>query len=258
MSTGRTRIVLSNWKMNKTVNQSLEYLTNLMSATHNKSGQMDIILCVPFSVIKIMSDKMNGPSLISLSGQDVHWEEWGAYTGEISPPMLADLGAKFCMIGHSERRKYFDESDEIVNKKALALIKSGVKPIVCIGETLEERRLGLTINILEKQLRVCFNGLSSSDLEKTVILYEPRWAIGTGHVANADQVAEAHQYIRKELQRLFSAQSAEKTRIIYGGSVTLDNIADISKIKDVDGAGVGGASLDFPNFLRIINAVTNV
>ena len=253
----RIPIVLSNWKMNKTVNQSMDYLADLMQAINNIPATMDIILCVPFSVIKSMTDKINGPNLISISGQNVHWEEWGAYTGEISPPMLADLGAKFCMIGHSERRKYFDETDEIVNKKALALMNSGVKPIICIGETLEERKQGLTINILEKQLRVCFNGLSSSDLEKTVILYEPRWAIGTGQVANYDQIAEAHQYIRKGLQRLFSTQSAEKTRIIYGGSVTLDNIADISQIKDVDGAGVGGASLDLSNFLRIINAASD-
>jgi triosephosphate isomerase len=254
MLTKRVPIVLSNWKMNKTINQSLDYLTNLMEAVGKNGSHLEIILCVPFSVIKSMVDRLNAPNLISISGQNVHWEEWGAYTGEISPPMLADLGAKYCMIGHSERRKYFDETDKTVNKKALALMNSGVTPIVCIGETLEERKLELTINILEKQLRVCFNGLSSTDLEKTVILYEPRWAIGTGHVANSDQIAEAHQYIRKELERLFSVQSAEKTRILYGGSVTLDNISDISKIKDVDGAGIGGASLDLTNFLRIINA----
>ena len=253
----RIPIVLSNWKMNKTVKQSMDYLADLMRAIDNKSSSMDVILCVPFGVIKSMADKINSPNLVSISGQNVHWKEWGAYTGEISPPMLADLGAKYCMIGHSERRKYFDETDEIVNKKARGLINSGLNPIVCIGETLEERKMGLTINVLEKQLSVCFNGLSSSDLEKTVILYEPRWAIGTGQVANYDQIAEAHQYIRKELQRLFSTQSAEKTRIIYGGSVTLDNIADISRIKDVDGAGVGGASLDFSNFLKIINAVSD-
>jgi triosephosphate isomerase len=253
----RTPIVLSNWKMNKTVDQSLDYLANFMRATDSKSSRMEIILCVPFSVIKIMADKINRPSLISISGQDVHWEQWGAFTGEISSPMLADVGAKFCMIGHSERRKYFGETDEIVNKKALALLKSGVGPIVCIGETLEERQLGLTTNILEKQLRVSFNRFSSSDLEKTVILYEPRWAIGTGNFADSDQIAEAHHYIRRELGRLFSTQSADRTRIIYGGSVTPDNIAAISKIEDVDGAGVGGASLDLTNFLRIVNAVSN-
>ena len=218
---------------------------------------MEIILCVPFSVIKSMADRIDGPGLISISGQDVYWEDWGAYTGEISPPMLADLSAKFCMIGHSERRKYFDETDETVNKKALALLKSGVKPIVCIGETLEERQLGLTNNILEKQLKVCFNRLSSPDLEKTVILYEPRWAIGTGNVADSDQIAQAHLFIRKGLGRLFSARSAGRTRIIYGGSVTPDNIGVISKIADVDGVGVGGASLDLANFLKIVNAVGN-
>lgn len=257
MMTGRTRIVLSNWKMNKTVNQSLEYLTNLMSATCDENNRKEIILCVPISVIKILSDKINSTSLISLSGQDVHWEEWGAYTGEISPPMLADLGAKFCMIGHSERRKYFGETDELVNKKALALLKSSIKPIVCIGETLEERQLELTINILERQLRVCFNRFSSSDLEKTVILYEPRWAIGSGRVANAGQIAQAHNYIREELGRLFSSQAAGRTRIIYGGSVTPDKIATISGIENVDGVGVGGASLDLSNFLSIVNAVQN-
>lgn len=255
MLAARIPIVLSNWKMNKTVDQSLDYLANLMRATGNSSGRMDIILCVPFSVIKIMADLAKAPSLISISGQNVHSEEWGAYTGEISPPMLADSGAKFCMIGHSERRKYFEETDELVNKKALVLLKSGIRPIVCIGETLEERKLGLTINTLEKQLRVCFNCLSSSDLEKAVILYEPRWAIGTGHFANSEQIAEAHQYIRKELEQLFSTQSAGQTRIIYGGSVTPDNVAEISKIEDVDGVGVGGASLDLANFLQIVNAV---
>ena len=253
----RIPIVLSNWKMNKTVNQSLDYLANLVGAIDPKSSRMDIILCVPFSVIKILADKINGPSLITISGQDVHWEQWGAYTGEISAPMLADLGAKFCMIGHSERRKYFGETDEIVNQKALALLKSGVGPIVCIGETLEERQLGLTTNILEKQLRICFNRFSASDLEKTVILYEPRWAIGTGKFADSDQIAQAHHYIRSELERLFSAQSAGRTRIIYGGSVTPDNIAAIWKIEDVDGVGVGGASLDLSNFLQIVNAVSN-
>jgi triosephosphate isomerase len=165
--------------------------------------------------------------------------------------MLADLGAKFCMIGHSEKRKYFDETDEMVNKKALALLKSGIRPIVCIGETLEERQQGLTINTLEKQLRVCFNRLSSSDLDRTVILYEHRWAIGSGSVANTDQKAEAHHYIRKELEQLFSTQSAGRTRILYGGSVTPDNVAEISKIENVDGVGMGGASLDLANFLRI-------
>ena len=251
----RIPIVLSNWKMNKTVDQSLDYLANLMGATGHKSSRMDIILCVPFSVIKIMADEIKGPGLISIAGQDVHWEPWGAYTGEISAPMLADSGAKFCMIGHSERRKYFGETDEIVNHKALALLKSRVKPIVCIGETLEERQLGLTTNILEKQLRVSFNRFSASDLEKTVILYEPRWAIGTGKFADSDQIAEAHSYIRTELGRLFSADSADRTRIIYGGSVTPDNVATILKIADVDGVGVGGASLDLANFLQIVNAV---
>ncbi|UCF93368.1 MAG: triose-phosphate isomerase [Desulfobacterales bacterium] len=251
----RTPIVLSNWKMNKTVNQSLDYLANLMRETGSQGRRMEIILCVPFSLIKIMADKLDGPSLIAVSGQNVHWEDWGAYTGEISAPMLADLGAQFCMIGHSERRKYFAETDEMVNRKALALLKSGVRPIVCIGETREERQLELTINILEKQLRVCFNRFSASDLEQTVILYEPRWAIGTGNVANSDQIAEAHHYIRQELQRLFSPPSADRTRIIYGGSVTPDNIAAISKIEDVDGVGVGGASLDLPNFLKIVNAI---
>jgi triosephosphate isomerase len=247
----RIPIVLGNWKMNKTVNQSLSYLADLMRAIGNKSSRMDIILCVPFSLIKIMADRIKAPSWISISGQNVHWKEWGSYTGEISPPMLADLGAKFCMIGHSERRKYFDETDEMVNKKALALLKSGIRPIVCIGETLEERQQGLTINTLEKQLRVCFNRLSSSDLDRTVILYEPRWAIGSGNVANTDQKAEAHHYIRKELEQLFSTQSAGRTRILYGGSVTPDNVAEISKIENVDGVGMGGASLDLANFLRI-------
>jgi triosephosphate isomerase (TIM) len=258
MSSKRTPIVLSNWKMNKTVAQSLDYLESLMQGTAGKSGRMEIILCVPFSVIKSMADKLNGPGMIALAGQDVHWEPWGAYTGEISAPMLSDAGARFCMIGHSERRKYFDETDEQVNQKARALLQAGVKPIVCIGETLEERRLRLTVNILERQLRVCFDGFSASDLTQTVILYEPRWAIGTGQFADADQIAEAHHYIRIELGRLFSADSADRTRILYGGSVTPENASAILKITDVDGVGVGGASLDPANFLQVVNAISGV
>ena len=254
----RTPIVLSNWKMNKTVAQSLDYLTNLMPAAAGKSGRLEIILCAPFSVIKPMADKLDGPEMIGLAGQDVHWEPWGAYTGEISAPMLADAGARLCMIGHSERRKYFDETDAQVNQKARALLQAGVQPIVCIGETLEERRLGLTVNILERQLRVCFDGFSAADLEQTVILYEPRWAIGTGKFAESAQIEEAHHYIRVELGRLFSAGSADRIRIIYGGSVTPDNAAAILTIADVDGVGVGGASLDLTSFLQIVNAIAGV
>jgi triosephosphate isomerase len=216
---------------------------------------MEIILCVPFSVIKPMADKLSGPGMIALAGQDVHWEPWGAYTGEISAPMLSDAGARFCMIGHSERRKYFDETDEQVNQKARALLQAGMKPVVCIGETLGERRLGLTVNILERQLRVCFDGFSASDLAQSVILYEPRWAIGTGQFAEADQIAEAHHYIRVELGRLFSADAADRIRIVYGGSVTPDNAAAILEIADVDGLGVGGASLDPVEFLQVVNAI---
>lgn len=255
MTIERKPIVLSNWKMNKTVKESMEYVTDLMQATAKKEIDIEIILCVPFSVIKIMADRLDGPNLISLSGQNVHWEQWGAYTGEISAAMLADLGANYCMIGHSERRKYFDETDDMVNKKTLALLKANIKPIVCIGETLEERQLGLTVNVLERQLRVCFGRLSSSDIEKTIILYEPRWAIGTGQIANSDQIAEAHHNIRKELERLYSTQSANQTRIIYGGSVRPDNAMTILKIEDVDGVGVGGASLNLASFLQVVNNV---
>ncbi len=255
---GRIPVVLSNWKMNKTVLQSVDYLENLMRKTGDRSGQLEIVLCVPHSVIKTMVDRIDRPSPISISGQDVYWEEWGPYTGEISSPMLADIGAKYCMIGHSERRKYFDETDETVNKKALSLMKSGVNPIICIGETLRERKLELTINVLERQLRVCLNHVSPSDLEKACILYEPRWAIGTGAVANKDQIAEAHQYIRKELERLFSKRSALRTRIIYGGSVTPRNVQAIFGIEDVDGVGIGGASLDLDSFLQIVDATSNV
>jgi triosephosphate isomerase (TIM) len=255
MTIERKPIVLSNWKMNKTVKESMAFLTDLMQATAKKESDIEIILCVPFSVIKIMADRLDGPNLISLSGQNVHWEQWGAYTGEISAAMLADLGANYCMIGHSERRKYFHETDDMVNKKTLALLKANIKPIVCIGETLEERQLGLTLNVLERQLRVCFGRLSSSDIEKTIILYEPRWAIGTGQIANSDQIAEAHHYIRKELERLYSIQSANRTRIIYGGSVKPDNTKTILKIEDVDGVGVGGASLNLASFLQVVNNV---
>jgi len=164
---------------------------------------------------------------------------------------LADAGARYCMIGHSERRKYFSETDEVVNRKARALLRAGIAPIVCIGETIDEREKGLTLNKLEKQIVMCFDGFSSQEMRKTVVLYEPIWAIGTGKIGTAEQAEEAHQFIRQMLEKLFSKETALMTRIVYGGSVKLGNVSTMLSVKDIDGVGMGSDSLDVHNFLRI-------
>jgi triosephosphate isomerase len=248
----RERFALSNWKMNKSLSEARQYVQILREAEYNRQLPVPIILCVPFTWIRSVAEAAAGSSLIGAGGQDVFWEERGAFTGEISAVMLADAGAKYCMIGHSERRKYFHETDEQVNKRARALLKAGIRPVVCIGETIEERTRRLTLNKLEMQVAVCFENFSHQDMEMTMILYEPLWAIGTGRVATPQQAAEAHDYIRKKISEVFSQASAERVSILYGGSVNLENVSAILECDNVDGVGISGASLDPGNFLKIL------
>ena len=244
-------VILANWKMHKTLSDGVEYVRHICRRFERSTDPIEIILCVPFTMLAALSREVKGAS-ISMGAQDVHDQDWGAFTGEVSAPMLADMGAKYCMVGHSERRKYFSETDEVVNAKAHALHRAGIAPIVCIGENIDERKRGLTLNKLERQAVICFDGFSPQEMGRTVILYEPIWAIGTGNIATAEQAEEAHEFIRHMLERLFSKETVSTTRIVYGGSVKHGNVSDMLKVKDIDGVGAGSDSLDVGNFIEIV------
>jgi len=243
-------IVLANWKMHKTRTQSIDYAKTLDREFQKLPNAIEIILCVPFTVLATLSTALKG-SMIAMGAQNVHDQDWGPYTGEISASMLADVGCRYCMIGHSERRTYFSETDEMVNRKGRALHKARVTPIVCIGETIEEREKGLTFSKLEKQIVMCFDRFSACEMETTVILYEPIWAIGTGNIATPEQAEEAHQFIRQMVSTLYSRETAFMTRIVYGGSVKSSNVSSMLNGEDIDGVGIGSDSLDVQNLLEI-------
>lgn len=246
----RIPLIAGNWKMFKTVPEAIETAALLKEAVRDVSGR-EIVIAPPFVSLHPVAQVTKG-SNIFLAAQDVFWEEEGAYTGEVSPSMLISTGCAYTIIGHSERRQYFGETNETVNKKIKKTIAVGLKAIVCIGETLSEREAEKTFSVLETQISEGFKGLNSPQMEKVVIAYEPVWAIGTGKTATADQAEEAHQFIRNKLMDQFGKEIAEKTRILYGGSVKPDNIDQLMTEKDIDGVLVGGASLRVDSFTRIV------
>lgn len=239
--------IAANWKMNKTVAETKEFLRSFFSALKNISD-VDIVIAPPFTSLSTAGQEIKDANL-QLAAQDVFWEEKGAYTGEISAVMLIDAGCRHVIIGHSERRQYFSESDEIVNKKIKAAKKAGLGVIFCIGEFLKEREAGKTFDVIKKQIE---SGIAEVTSEDLVIAYEPIWAIGTGRTATTEQAQEAHAYIRKILRNLYG-NKVDEIRIIYGGSVTRDNVDSLMACKDVNGALVGGASLKPESFSRIVN-----
>ncbi|HPD60698.1 MAG TPA: triose-phosphate isomerase [Thermodesulfobacteriota bacterium] len=245
----RVPLIAGNWKMYKTVPEAVATATQLKEAVKDISGR-DIVIAPSFVSLYPVAQVIKG-SNINLSAQDVFWEEEGAFTGQISPAMLLSVGCTYTIIGHSERRQYFGETNETVNKKTKKSIDRGLKVIVCIGETLEEREAGKTFSILEIQISEGLKGLTSSLMDNVVIAYEPVWAIGTGKTATAAQAEEAHHFIRNKLKEQFNIDLAEKTRILYGGSVKPDNIDQLMAEKDIDGVLVGGASLKVDSFSRI-------
>ena len=251
MGSDKKVIVQSNWKMHKTHAEGIDWIESLKKIEPEVSPEIELIPCVPLTLLRAIAQAAQSSSQIFIGAQNVYWETWGAYTGEISAPMIADAGASYCVVGHSERRQYFCETDEMVNKKTRALLEAGIRPIVCIGESIEEHKKGLTLNKLERQVITCFEGLSGSQMQQTVILYEPIWSIGTGHTATPQQAQDAHAYIRLMLERVFSKETAEATRIAYGGSVKVHNVAELIAEKDIDGVGVGSGSLDVSDFIRI-------
>ncbi len=242
----RRAFIAGNWKMNKMMSEARDFFEALLPSVRNIADR-DIVLAPPFTALTAVAEMIRG-SNVMLSAQNVFYEEKGAFTGEVSAPMLKDLGCAYVIVGHSERRQFFHETDETVNKKIMISLKHGLGVIVCIGELLNEREAGRTYEVLERQITKGLKGIKSEGL---VIAYEPVWAIGTGRTATPEQAQEAHEQIRKRL-REFYGRSADSWRILYGGSVTPENIDSLMACPDVDGVLVGGASLKPESFEMIV------
>jgi triosephosphate isomerase len=250
----RKPLIAGNWKMYKIINDAIQ-LANGLKRELVDFEKADIVICPVFTALASVYDVI-AETNIKLGAQNLYWENEGAYTGEISPLMLKDAGCEFVIIGHSERRKYFGETDTAVNKKIFAALAVGLIPIVCIGETLEEREAGKTIAVVEKQLSGGFKEITAEQMKEIVIAYEPVWAIGTGKTATPAQAQEVHKFIREWLIKNFNADVTENLRILYGGSVKPGNIKELMQEPDIDGALVGGASLEVNSFRDIVkNAV---
>ena len=248
----RTPLIVGNWKMYKTIQETTDFCLRLKVELSAALGQrMEVAVAPPFTALAAAAQALRGSS-ISVSAQDVFWAESGAYTGEVSAKMLADVGCRFAIVGHSERRQYFGETDDSVHKKAAALIEEGLIPILCLGETLTERQAGSAFSVVERQTRQGLNGLAPKDPQDLVIAYEPVWAIGTGQTATPKQAQEMQAFIRKLVGEISSSPMSRGVRILYGGSVKPESIVDLMAMDDVDGALVGGASLDVQSFSRII------
>ncbi len=243
-------LIAANWKMNMTTGESVTFAKRL-AEEFARLEDRDVIIAPPFTALYPVAEILRN-SGIHLAAQNFHWEKGGAYTGEISAPMLCDIGCRYVLVGHSERRILFGERNEEVNKKAATALAAGLKPIVCIGETLGERESGRTFDILARQIKEGLNNISPDDIESVTLAYEPVWAIGTGKTATTEQAEEVHRFIREEIGGIFGKAKAGETAIIYGGSVKPDNIAGLMDQPDINGALVGGASLDFESFAKII------
>ena len=246
----RAPIIAGNWKMHKTVTEALELTVLLRDLVKDVQG-VQVIIAPPFTALHMVSQLLTETD-ISLAAQNMHWEESGAYTGEISPSMLNEIGCSHVILGHSERRTLFAESDESVNKKILSALQHHLTPILCLGESLTQRQAGQTFPHLSEQLRKGLRGLNPQQAETLIIAYEPIWAIGTGQTATPEQAQEVHAFIRRNLAETFGAESARRTRILYGGSVKPDNIGGLMAQADIDGALVGGASLQADKFAQIV------
>lgn len=248
--TERTPIIAGNWKMHNTLAESAALITALTKA--GNKNHVEIIVAPSYTSLAKVAERANG-SEIKVAAQDVHWEDKGAFTSAVSPVQAKDAGATHTLIGHSERRSVFGDTDEILNKKVAAALRHGLTVIFCVGETLEQREAGKTLSVIEEQLKNGLNGFTEEQLKGLIIAYEPVWAIGTGKTATPDQAQEVHAAIRAYLGKAYSAAFAGATRILYGGSVKDTNVDEIMAKQDVDGALVGGQSLVAEKFARIIN-----
>ena len=248
----RKPIIAGNWKMNMDNKQAEELARDIVEKITDITG-IDFIICPPFTSLNTVQNVIKDTD-ISLGAQNMHWEGKGAFTGEISASMLLTLGCNYVILGHSERRAYFHETDEIVARKVKAAIESGLTPILCVGETRKEREEGITEKVVETQVRGVVEGLSPELFDGAVIAYEPVWAIGTGLTATSEQAQEVHGFIRKLLDNIFGTEIAEKTRIQYGGSMKPSNAHELLNEPDIDGGLIGGASLDAESFEGIVKA----
>lgn len=251
----RKAIIAGNWKMNKTRPEAKELLEAIKPLVANAEGKVEVIACVPFTNLETAINATAG-SNVKIGAENVHFEKSGAFTGEISADMLVELGVEYVVIGHSERRQYFGETDETVNKRTKAALAAGLKPIVCVGELLWERECNITEEVIARQVKLDFFGVSAEDVKKSVIAYEPVWAIGTGKTATADQAEEVCAFIRATLAKLYGADVAETITIQYGGSMNAKNAEELLSKTNVDGGLIGGASLVAEKFAAIVKAAS--
>lgn len=245
----RKPFIVANWKMHKTVKESVDFAHQLRKK-FSEPADSDIVIAPPFTSLYPVAEVLKG-SAIHLSAQNLHWDEKGAYTGEVSAGMLIDVGCKYVIIGHSERRTLFNEKDGDINRKIKIALKFNLRPIFCFGETSDERESGQTFTVIQRQLKEGLIDLSSDDIRRIIIAYEPVWAIGTGKTATPGQAGEVHRFIRNMITEIHGTDISGNTVILYGGSVNPDNIGDLMSQPDIDGALVGGASLDVETFIKI-------
>jgi len=248
----RQPLIAGNWKMFKTVHEAVVHVKELRAEVKDVDG-VDIVVAPTATALHAAAEAARN-SNIAVAGQNCHWEREGAFTGEVSAAMVREAGAEYVILGHSERRTLFGETDQTVNKKLVAALAAGLEPIVCVGETLAQRDASQTLEVLDLQLQRGLDGLTADQLGPLVVAYEPVWAIGTGRNATPDQAQEAHAHIRGRLRSWFGADTAERCRVLYGGSVKPENAANLLSQQDIDGALVGGASLDVAGFARIVRA----
>jgi triosephosphate isomerase len=248
----RPPLIAGNWKMNGTAAEAEALARGIRQGLEPRPPEgVEVLVCPPYLVLQRVGAILQG-SAVRWGAQDIHWEAKGAFTGEISPPMLKEAGCTHVIVGHSERRHIMGESNEHVNRKLKAALAHGLTPIVCVGELLEERTAGDTRKVVERQAQKAFEGVSPEDAIRTVVAYEPVWAIGTGRTATPHQAQDVHRFLRNTMGRIAGTEAAERIRILYGGSVKPDNIRELMEQSDVDGALVGGASLDAASFVKIV------
>jgi len=249
----RIPLIAGNWKMYKTASEAVVLARAVVKSLSPPDGG-EVVICPPFTALAAVGQVIAG-SRVGLGGQDLHWAKEGAYTGEVSAEMLRDLGCRYVIVGHSERRQYFGETDENVNKKSLAALGSGLTPIICVGEALSERETGHAHHVVEAQVKGALSGLAPGQVRALTLAYEPVWAIGTGRTATPDQAEEMHAHVRKTIGGLVGVDVAQGVRILYGGSVKPENAKELLQRSEIDGALVGGASLHADSFALIVKAV---
>lgn len=246
----RKPIIAGNWKMHKTAGEAVAMVKELAGLVADVK-ETEVVICAPFTALAALQEAAKGTN-VAIGAQNMHWEAKGAFTGEISADMLKDVGCKYVIVGHSERRQYFAETDETVNKKTKAALANGLLPIVCVGETLEERESGIMEKVVGTQVKEGLAGISAAEVASLVVAYEPVWAIGTGRTASSDDANAVCAFIRKTIAEVFGSDTAEKVRIQYGGSVKANNAAELMAKSDIDGALVGGAALEAAGFSQIV------